>query len=361
MKDKLKILIIILILVFNFINYFIPNNYKKIYKISEYEIVEKYDKKNKTYYFEINNGNNFYLALNHRYLKKKKLINSIKKINVANGYCLLPESSILKLYPLCLVNNNYISYHLVPELNEKISKKYYNKVILKNDSYASLDINYLDNKNFLLWNYSSFYFFNDSVQKEINLLKNDYYQIDLAAQVNNYLFIPNYDQGSMFNEAYIVNMINGKFEKWKLNEDISIESRIIGVHNKSIFLVDEKNKVMYEFVPHKKKMRKVRGKIFEGDHFEKYDINTIINNNMVFQNSNYYDYEIKNNELYQIINGNKILINNKKIKSIVTYSEDTVYYIIDDTLYMYNSYYGNVKLVRNFEWEFNYKNLIFIY
>ena len=56
--------------------------------------------------------------------------------------------------------------------------------------------------------------------------------------------------------------------------DISFQSRIVGVNNKSIFLVDEKNKEMYEIVPHKKKIRK--GLMEKNDDVTEEDINSVL-------------------------------------------------------------------------------------
>ena len=37
-----------------------------------------------------------------------------------------------------------------------------------------------------------------------------------------------------------------------------------------------------------------------------------------------------------------------------------IYYISDDKLYVYSSFDGDKLLVENFEWNFNYKNIVFI-
>ncbi len=361
MKNKLKLAIIILILFFNIFLYIIPSSYQKKYKVNGYSIIEKYDNKNKTYRFDIEKDDTFSVAISSKYLTKKKLIKEVKKVKLDNGYCIIPSSSKVTLYPLCIVDKEQVSYHLIPELKDKISKSYYNNIKQVDNDYASLDVNYLNNKNYLIWNYTSFYYLNNKDYKKIDVFNNDYYQIDLAARINNYLFLPDYDQGFSFSKAYVINMANGKIDKWNLKYEISIQSKVVGVYNKSIYLVDEKNKEMYEIVPHKKKMRKVSGRILKGDKFEKTNINSIITNNLVFSPTTYYDYEITNGYLYQVIGNTKTLISFDQVRDIIYKDKDTVYYLIDDSLYMYNPIYGNVKLITNFEWSFNYKNLIFIY
>ncbi len=49
------------------------------------------------------------------------------------------------------------------------------------------------------------------------------------------------------------------------------------------------------------------------------------------------------------------------VKEIVYSTEDTVYYLEGDTLYYYNDSDGEVLVISNFEWNFNYKNMIFIF
>ena len=53
-------------------------------------------------------------------------------------------------------------------------------------------------------------------------------------------------------------------------------------------------------------------------------------------------------------------VSNQKIDTIISINNDSVYYLIDNTLYRYNLKYGEIKLVSYADWEFNYKNLIFI-
>ena len=362
MKNKVKLIIIIAILFLNVFLYIIPNSYKKEYKISKHNITEKYIKKDNMYLFDIKaNGDVFHVALNSKYKAKKKLIKNIKKIEIENGYCLLVKSDKLDFYPLCKQDNEYKSFYLIDELKDKISSSYYKTIDDEKSTYQSLDLYYLNNKNYLLWNYNYFYYINNDTKEKINVFNKDYYEIDLATKLNNYLFIPNYDDGYSFNNASIINMKNGKIENWDTKYDISMDSRILGTYKKSIYLLDEKNKVLYEIVPHKKKIRKISGRILENGKLKKYNINTIINDKLSFESSGYYDYQVIKNKLYLVNDQNKTLLNNDNVTRIIYIDNDTVYYLIKDTLYMYNPYYGNIKVISNFEWEFNNKNMIFIY
>ena len=56
-----------------------------------------------------------------------------------------------------------------------------------------------------------------------------------------------------------------------------------------------------------------------------------------------------------------MIVSNKDIKDIIAIKEDNVLYLVDDTLYFYNILYGEIKVMTNFEWNFNYKNNIYFY
>ena len=74
------------------------------------------------------------------------------------------------------------------------------------------------------------------------------------------------------------------------------------------------------------------------------------------------NYILVNDELYLYYwnQNNRIKVSNNKIRQIVYTNDDSVYYLVGNTLYKYNDIQGEVKLVEYGEWEFNYQNLIFI-
>ena len=88
-----------------------------------------------------------------------------------------------------------------------------------------------------------------------------------------------------------------------------------------------------------------------------------LNKEIKFKKDTVYNYEVINNKLYISYLGgnNKIQISKLKVKDIVYIDNDVVYYLVDDKLYMYDKLYGEVLLLNYFEWNFNYKNMIYIY
>ncbi|MBQ9833836.1 MAG: hypothetical protein IJO33_01435 [Bacilli bacterium] len=361
-----KLVLMISVIVFLFgiflFIYITPRNYEKEYKLNNFIINEEYKKEEEAYYYRFNYDNSlFEYVLHSKYSNKRKLINNINFIEISNGYCFIPESNYLSLVPLCKVNGVITEYHLVSELNDKIANKYYDNASSLNRKYKSILINNLNNRKFLVWNYKSFYYIDQNVSKEIKMFDTDHYQIPLATKINSYLFIPNYDNEYNFSDAFVINVNNQKVNKWDLEREIYFESRVLGTYDKSIYLVDEKEELLYEIVPHKEKLRKIKGQLLTDGEFVKTDIKDIINKKLKFETQNLFDYELVEGKLYKSFNETKILLSQKEVTNIVDVIDNEIYYISDDTLYLYSELKGEVKLLTNFEWSFNNDNLIFIY
>lgn len=339
-----------------------PRNYEKEYTLNDFTINEKYIKDESAYYYSFNYKDNlFEYVLHIKYSNKRKLINNINFIEISNGYCFIPESDYLSMIPLCKVNNVITDYHLVNEIKGKIADSYYEKVLSLDKNYKSISINNLNNRKFLVWNYKSFYYIDQNTSKEIKILDSDHYQIPLATKINNYLFIPNYDDEYKFSKAFIININNQKVTEWNLKNEIFFDSRILGTYDKSIYLVDEKEELLYEIVPHKTKLRKIKGQILVDNEFVKTDIKDIINKKLEFETKALFEYKLIDGQLYKTFNETKILLTNKSVSNIIDVIEGEVYYISGDSLYLYSELKGEVKLLTNFEWSFNSDNLIFIY
>ena len=70
---------------------------------------------------------------------------------------------------------------------------------------------------------------------------------------------------------------------------------------------------------------------------------------------------MKDNYLYKSVDRYKVKVSNQKITEIVRIINDTVYYLVDDTLYKYNEATGEEQLLKYKEWKYNYHNQIFIF
>ena len=373
-KYRLKKSAITMIFVFFFlialINIFTSlktKSYSIEYEIFDYEISENYDEENELYFFEITNNKitqNF--VYNSKYQKERKIIKDIKTYKEDEYTCLKIEGTLVKSYPLCSYKNEIIDYHLVPEsLKEKISEFF-----KEPPSMERIDGNYTifnTEDELLVWSYKGFKYIKDGRSKMINIFNEDIYEIPLATKINKYIFIPDYEQKYNFNKVYIINLESLKVEEWILKNKISYDSYILGTNHKSIYLIDKKNRIEYELVPEKKKMRIIaknnnKGTIYKNGIIYKESLKKLVKKEYKFTYKNIYNYSLNDNILYlnYLDSPIKTKISNQKIKTIVSMDEDNVYYLINDTLYRYNLKYGETKIMKYSEWNINYKNLIFI-
>ena len=361
------LILIIVSLIFLLISVFKTKSYSLEYNIDNYEISENYNNEGNYYYYEISNNNLKYnFIYKSSYNKEKKLIKEIKEYKDEDYLCLIVRSNYIESYPLCSYNDSYIDYHLISEtLQEKISD-YYTEPKMIEEKYQNYNI-FNQDEQLLLWSYKGFNYFNKDKTEFIKIFNKDIYEIPLATKINNYILIPDYEQEYYFNKAYILNLENLKVEEWNLKYEISFDSYVLGTNDKSIYIIDKKNKKEYELVPHKKKMRIIaksnnQATIYEEGQISKVSLTKLINKEQTFTYKENYKYQLINNQLYlsYLDSSNKIKVSNQKIDTIISTYEDNVYYLIDDTLYKYNLKYGEVKLIQYSDWEFNYKNLIFI-
>lgn len=163
----------------------------------------------------------------------------------------------------------------------------------------------------------------------------------------------------------MINMKDGKVNEWEFKDSIYFDGYYLGSHNNSLFYIDKKMKIEWELLPKKKKMRKVgtenkEGKIWQNSDWEKISINKIINDSLKFSKEQPIHYEIKEGLIINYQNGLEKRISKKNVKEIVATMKNKVYYLVEDSLYYYTEEEGEVEVMSYFEWNFNYKNMIFI-
>lgn len=358
------IIIIIALLILAFTK---TQSYSLEYNLNEFAISENFDSSKKLFYYEITyNDIDYNFIYSHKHFKEKKLIKDIKKYEKDEYICLLVDSDYISTYPLCSKDNTLIDFHLIPEnLKEDIDYKI--------ESSNELDITYNNYKIYnndnkiLIWSYKGFNYIKGEEVEFIELFSKDIYDIPHATKINNYIVIPDYEQEYNFNQVYIINLDNNEVKKWILDYEISYDSYVLGINDKSIFIIDNKSKREYELVPHKQKMRIVatsnkQGVVYNEGILEKVSMKKLVSSNYSFIEKNNYHYELENNTLYlsYLNKKTRIKVSNHKITSIVYINQDNVYYLVGDTLYKYNLKYGETKLITYSEWQFNNKNLIFI-
>ncbi len=340
-------------------------NYVVDYTINDFAITEKYNKEENGYQFLINYENQEFLMLKeHKYIYSKKLIQNVFAKQKEDIICLFFTSKKISLYPLCKKEDAYISYHLIED-EELIPASYKSNLLVNEKEYNALKLYSLEENKYYLWNYTGFYVVTDQNVKEIKLFNSDIYSIPLTYKVGNYLVIANYDEKYNFNKFYVINTKNDKIRELKLKDEISFDSYFLGSTEKKLYLIDKKNKAEYELDPKHLQIKnitnKTQGTILQQDEWESISIQSLINNEISFTHKENTCYEIRENTLYKIQNQLTTKISNKNVKAIVSYDKDKVFYLVDDSLYSYDDQEGEKLIINNFEWNFNYENMIYIF
>ena len=140
----------------------------------------------------------------------------------------------------------------------------------------------------------------------------------------------------------------------------------MGSYENSIYLVDIKNKIQYELVPHKQKARIIATKNSQGliykKEWQKMTVNQMINNKETFTFNIIYNYQIASQKLYlsYINSPNTIQVTNNRVDKIVAINDNEVYYLSQNKLFYFNIYDGEKLLAQKEEWLFNNENKVFI-
>jgi hypothetical protein len=364
-KKKFKYLLLIIPLIIILYIWFIPKNYLVNYNKNDIEVTESYNKTENTYSFLFNYDNKeYYLKLENQYIRKRKLIDNIEIKKDDNTICIIPSSKKLVLYPLCYQDDSLISYQLITN-KDLLDSKYYKEITSINDNYNNISINYLNNKKYYIWNYKGFYVIDGKNNQELKLFNTDTYNINLSTSISNNIIIADYESKYNFNKFYLINTQNNKIKEISTNKDISFDSYILGTYKNKLYIFDKTNKIEYEINSKKLSINNIvsknKGRILNNNEWEDISVNKLANNEYKFSTNNLYDYEIIDNKLYLVEDNFKTLVSNQNVKDIILIDKDTVYYLIDDKLYYYNHNDGEVLIMEYFEWNFNYKNMIYIF
>ena len=343
----------------------IPKNYQKTYEIDGYYILEEYHKNTQSFEFTIKKDNKeFKTAIISKFLPKKKHIKKIETLNVDNESCLKFSSDQLLLKPVCEKNEEQISHFLVnDDLKKQLGDEYYPKFAMKNEEYEKLKVYALLNHKYFIYNYKGFKVISEKGVNDISLFSKDIYDANLITKVDKYIFIPDYDSEYYFQKVKLLNMENENISEWNLTKPIYFDSVILGSYNGKLYLVDKHEKSEWELDLEKKKMKEVSNKeegiIYQNGWQEK-SMTKLINEDNTFIIDSAFSYEI-DEYLYQKINDKKILISFNKPDSIISQNEDEVFYLKKGDLYCFSNYFGEIKLINNFEWNFNATKNIFVY
>ncbi len=343
---NLNLFLILIFCIFLFF-FFYPHHYKLEYEIDNFKIIEEYHKKEKYYSFIINYKENKYEVINkNKYSNKRKLIKEITATSNDNNTCLSFNTTHVNLYDVC-----------------KNDKEYYYKTkdntFTKNDTYKNIEIDNLNDKTYLLWNYHEFIYLNNKKKTTISLFNKDIYNLNLITSIDNYLLVPDYDKDYKFDKFYLINTTNTKVKNFNLRYEVYFDSYFLGNYKKRSYLYDQKQEQVFYLDLKKNEIYKSNYKILTNGKWETVTNQKLKNNKLSFTNKEIFTYFLKDNKLYGKYENDYLVT--EGVSKIVKVENMDVYYIKKDTLYHFNPYSGEMPLLKYSEWNFNNTNMIFIF
>jgi hypothetical protein len=355
-KNNIKIIsfivafIVIIILFTIFLNREVT--YTVEYDVNEYHIKETYTKGSSLYSFNVTTDNHEYdYAINHKYSRKRKLVSDINSFDRDDYKCVGIKAYGIESNVICNKDNDY-----------------YDNIILNVDDGKPAITNgfavYNDEYDFIVWN--GYGFTNKRDNTTYNFLSDESYTNNLSYQFGDYIIVADYDQKREFSKFYIYNHKTNKVDEWNIKTTISFDSYFMGNIGDDLYLFDVSTKTQYRMNIAKKKI-KVSSKNGEAVFFDKIKSNINVNklyyNKILFKYDKLYNFLVFDNKLYyNYYNSNKdIRVSDLDIKDIVTYGDDSVFFISGTKLYRFNTKEGIKLLADSFEWNFDYKNKIYVY
>lgn len=330
-----------------------PKDYELIYNINSYNIKESYSKKDKAYYLNIyDDSTNYSFFLKRKYSKKRKLLENIDIYTDDEKTCVKPIVKNETFQYVCNKDNDYFMYlsnSLIESDKEKID---------------SIDVY---NKDFTYYIFDGYGVKNVVTKKKIHFFNNEHYENALSYKGDNFILFANYDDERVFNKFYLIDKESEDyFEIVNENYEISYDSYFLGMVKNKVYLFDKKNMKEYS-IDIKKRVIKLISKgdkgLFYDLGFDEILLSKLKYETNLFNTGSLVDYEIDNGTLYKKYNNsvNRIKITDYFVKTIVSASDEEIFYISDDSLYSYNDTSGNTLLLTNFDWKFNYKNNIYVF
>ncbi len=362
---KVSFIILLTLILIIIIKYF-SSDYYINYKMNEYDISINYN--DSRFYIEINNGKTYNFDIyKSRGLKKLKIEN-IKEIKTDDYECIYPIIKGTSTYPLCYKEDEYINYNLIDDTEINKYKTTYEDNLSNELSYNK---NLSKNEYIYIWNYKGFYKYNAEKEETIEMFKRDNYDASLITLMDDYLFIPDYNNEHYFKNIYIMDASTSKITLIENKKyEIYYDAYTVGNIGNKVYLYDIKNSNLYMINVRKKTIELVAD---ESSGYIKYvDGKKISAKKSEYKNKevsyiekeySYYKYEIISNSIYKIYNENELLkekiFEGNNLKIIKEY-KNNLYFLSEDILYKYDGV-NIIKILNYFEFNFNTNNNVFIY
>ncbi len=360
------LLIIILIIALVLFFLFRRKDYTVTYSVNDYEITESYHKEEDYYSFIIKKGETERFAIVYnQHFSSKKNIDQITEYQTETESCITISSNKVRIEPLCTKEETQISYHLVSdEMKEKLGVTSETKEDTILTTYNNINVYHYRNHNYYIWNYRGFYHINENTTENIQLFDKDIYNPTLITQVNDILVIPDYNADYYFDKVILLDMNTGRTTTWTLETSIYFDSAVLGVYQGDLYIIDKHEKTEWQLNIAKQKQERVGteqkgGKIYDHE-WTNVTMNRLLYQENTFKGTTILEYNIKEDGLYAIFDNHQMKIRESAPSKILSNTDNTVYYLVNDNVYSYNKEEGEKLLLNYFEWNFNSENVIFI-
>ena len=242
--------------------------------------------------------------------------------------------------------------------------------------YDYIPENYL----FTIWNYRGIYVINSEGIENKEFLNEDYYENTLSIIAGKYYVTINTDEEEEklnYNQIILYNLQDGR--KTLVDVELSQDSYFNGTVNGKVYITDPRSKVQYVLDPSNKKIQEVSnpkevvnsklknaGKdFFDTSHVDSKKvankkITSLYDTTDIKENNGDFYFKTNDGKLYRIIQNKYeypiLLCQFDDIKEWQVH-DDGLSFIVDDTLYFYSDLYGVKPIVKNLEFNYNYKNI----
>lgn len=374
----------------------------------EFKVREIYDKKKRGFYTLImeNDDYSFIYEVKDTFNKRKKIIQDVEAIKIDDTMCIYPiylkdtySSNIT-----CSKKNDNSTYsysyykdnQLVKQLEEslktkKITSKSWNTDEIQGTPdgiITNYKENMLNGDIVLVWLYNSIYIMENDKTYYLSLFDQDVYENKAGTLVGYNYYIPKYNNDTLqeFATYYRINIKRREKHELRLTDILSKNTYINGVVDNKIYIFDPKNLIQYEISDDSNNPRKIGDKEINAQYyngswqdksineFKDKEVKFVKDYSNITELKQYTYQEIYETDRYYYLNNNGeisrlykndlnkrvVLFKLDGIKSI-TVNKDTIYFIIDDTLYYYNENQGIKKLLQRNEFKYNYSNVYAVY
>lgn len=348
----LVICLILLFIIFIYL-YFQEVSYELNYEINDISINERYDKDLKAYFFNIYyNDKNYELVSIEEYSNKRKLIEDIITSENDDEVCLSFKTNGINLYSICSNEEEYYMNNIANQ--EKFTT---------NDTYENININELDDKTYLLWNYHDFIYLNNNTKEKLTLFSKDIYNLSLIYAFDNYLLIPDYEQNYLFDKLYVIDTNRARINSINLRFDVYFDSYFLGNDKNDVYIYDLRENQEFYIDLDKEEIYTSKNQILVDGDWKNVTNQTFQNERPTFKNTKPYEITLKDSQLYlQTLDGKTtVRLTNHEVSELIKVDNLNVYYISGDILYKYNPYDGEIALLQYSEWNFNHQNMVFIF